>query len=350
MAPLDWGLGHATRCIPLIRYLLEMGCQVIVGAEGPQAALLREEFSSLTLLSLPGYRIRYAQHAHGFGLKMALQLPRIRRAIHQEQAWLRDVARQYYLDAVISDNRFGLHHPEIPSVIMTHQLLVPSPLGTMTERALQRANYHYIEKFDACWVVDFEGSDNLAGNLSHPQAMPGIPTRYLGALSRFTASRTEEPKWDLLAVVSGPEPQRSIFEKLLLEQIKASGLKALLVTGKPDEPHEEALSPRLTVVNHLSAARMNEAMLQSQMVVCRSGYTSVMDLVKLGKKAILVPTPGQTEQEYLASRLAEKQYFPAVSQKNFQLKAALKQASSFPFLLPEMNMNAFRKVLEELIS
>lgn len=345
VAPLDWGLGHATRCIPIIRSLSATGNRVLIGAEGKQAALLREEFPALTILPLPGYGIRYTAGARGFGLKMAAQLPKIRRAIRREHHWLRALAETCKLDAVISDNRFGLHLPGIPSVIMTHQLLVKSPFGGVTEKWLQKINYHYLEQFDRCWVVDFEGENNLAGALSHPEKLPGMPVSYLGALSRFTPKKEEDIRRDLLAVISGPEPQRSFLEELLLKQICASGYTALIVTGKPGEQEKRSVTPAVDVVNHLNSGALNEAILQSQTVICRSGYTSIMDLIKLRKKAILIPTPGQPEQEYLGSYLMKKGYLFAVSQHQFKLDQVLRQAASFPYRFPNTNMEVYRETL-----
>lgn len=348
VAPLDWGLGHATRCIPLIRALLHLGCEVMIAAEGRQAALLSQEFPEIPVLTLRGYRVEYAEGTGGFGIKMIRQLPKIRKAIHQEHAWLKEAVARHQIDAVISDNRFGLHHPGIPCAIMTHQLRIKSPFGKITEKWLQQVNYHYIEKFDTCWIVDFEGPENLAGELSHPVKMPSIPVRYLGALSRFEYSR-QAMRYDLLVLISGPEPQRTLFEKLILEQLKDTSFSALIVSGKPGEHFEKAITPNISMVNHLDSTALNEVLLQSQLVVCRSGYSSVMDLVKMHKKALLIPTPGQTEQEYLAKYLKQKGYFPTLTQEKFDLQTALEISAHFPYRFPDITMETYRSVLTEIL-
>jgi UDP-N-acetylglucosamine transferase subunit ALG13 len=251
---------------------------------------------------------------------------------------------------VISDNRFGLHHPKIPSIIMTHQLRIQSPLASFSESWLQKANYHYLKKFNECWIVDFEGSGNLAGKLSHPQKMPPVPFHYIGALSRFHYQQNIEAKYDLLALISGPEPQRSKFEKIILDQIHELPIRALVVSGEPGNLYDRMISSTVRQVNHLDSSSLNEALLQSKLVLCRSGYSSVMDLIKLRKKAILVPTPGQTEQEYLAKELMEKKYFLSVAQEDLQIREALKDAYSYPFCLPDpASMNLYRNVLHDFV-
>ncbi len=350
MAPLDWGLGHATRCIPLIRELRRLGCEVLIGAEGKHAALLQQEFPDVTVLPLEGYRITYASSGSDFGRKMLQQAPRIYRAARKEHRWLLKMVPLHRIDAVISDNRFGLHHSGIPAVIMTHQLLVKSPYQSWTEAWLQRLNYFAINKFRACWVVDCPGTENLAGALSHPRRLPKRP-EYLGLMSRFEYRDAGPSKYRLLVLLSGPEPQRSLLERQLVAQLLELDLPALLVGGEPGTPYDRMLTSRLRQVNHLKAAELNEALLQSDLVITRSGYTSVMDLVKLRRKAVFVPTPGQTEQEYLGSYLMEQGYFPCLNQDSFTLRQALELAGSFPFRSPEAcsHMDLFREILHRFV-
>lgn len=352
MAPLDWGLGHATRCIPIIHELLFLGCEVFIGAENKQAALLKEEFPKLSLLPLPGYGIQYSARASAFGIKMIRQLPRIRQSVHREHNWLKKMVARHRIDAVISDNRLGLYHTDIPCVIMTHQLRIKSPFGRMTERWLQKVNYHYIQKFDICWVVDFEGRENLAGELSHPERIPKkIPVKYIGGLSRFNFQEVNEAKYDLLALISGPEPQRTLFEQMILEQIKATDWNALVVSGQPGLPSDKKVTKNIRVINHLNSRALNEAILQSRLVICRSGYTSVMDLIRLRKNAILIPTPGQTEQEYLGNYLMQKGYFISVSQERFNLKRAIVEAGQFaPHFPAEIQINKYKEIVKDFVS
>jgi predicted glycosyltransferase len=349
--PLDWGLGHATRDIPLIHELLNAGCEVVIAAEGKHAALLQQEFPQLTFLHLPGYQIQYAQKGQFFGLKILQQAPKIIRAVKYEQQWLRKVVKDHGIDAVISDNRFGLYHDKIPTVFITHQLLIKTPFGGIVEKILQKINYHFIRKYSYCWIPDFAGNNNLSGELAHPKVLPPHTT-YLGCLSRFEPKTGVEKKYDLLVLISGPEPQRSNLEKLVLQQIKELPISALIVSGKPGTPAKEQLTPRITQVNHLNAAELNDAMLASDMVLSRSGYTTLMDLAKLNKKAILIPTPGQSEQVYLGEYLMDKSYFYSLPQENFQLKAALDAAAKFPFrsFQHEQQMDLYKQVVQQFVT
>lgn len=350
VAPLDWGLGHATRCIPLIRELRDLGCEVLIGADGAPARLLGQEFPELEQVPLPGYGIRYAESASGFRLRMIAQLPVIRRAIRRESRALGSWLMRNPLDAIISDNRFGLHAAGIPSVLMTHQLEIRSPFGPASQRWLRRINYHYIRQFDACWVVDFPGPDNLAGELSHPDRLPRIPVTYLGCLSRFQAG-AQEARLDLCVIVSGPEPQRTLFEQMVSSQLQDAGLQALIVQGLPGAAAAPVTDGSVRVVPHLSTGALHEALLESRLVLCRAGYSSIMDLIALGKKAILVPTPGQTEQEYLAGYLQKQGYFLSISQQDFQLREALTAAAAFRFRKPDLPaMDAYRNVLKTFVS
>ena len=183
VAPLDWGLGHATRCVPVIRDLLNNHCEVWLAGEEMQEKLLREEFPSLSFLPLKGYRIKYGKS--GFTGKILLQVPSILSSIKEENKWLKEQVVKYGFEAVISDNRYGLYHKNIFSVFITHQLYIKSSLGKWSEKMLQKWNYKFINRFNECWIPDKEGENNLAGELSHPEKLPSIPTTYIGPLSRF---------------------------------------------------------------------------------------------------------------------------------------------------------------------
>jgi hypothetical protein len=137
VAPLDWGLGHATRCIPIIRELLVQDCDVWLAGEGAQEQLLKNEFPELPFLDLPGYRIRYAKTKRGLLWKMIQQGPKMQQAIRYEHRWLKKAVKEHGFDAVISDNRYGLYHSSVPSFFITHQLTIKSPLGKWTEKILQ---------------------------------------------------------------------------------------------------------------------------------------------------------------------------------------------------------------------
>ena len=214
VAPLDWGLGHATRCIPIIRALLSNGYEVLIGAEGVQAILLQTEFPSLQILPLKGYHVRYSKKSWLFLFKIVMQLPYLQRIIKYEHQWLEKIIKEHSIDLVISDNRFGLSSQTIPCIFITHQLNIKAPFVWM-EKILQRINYKYINRFTRCWVPDAAGDNNAGGDLSHPAILPRTEVEYMGLLSRFEIEAIEK-KYDYCILLSGPEPQRT-----LLEEIKA---------------------------------------------------------------------------------------------------------------------------------
>lgn len=352
IAPLDWGLGHATRCIPIINYLSALGVQVILAGEGETIEILRKTQPETVILPLKGYRVRYGRKKKLFFLNMLVQFPKIISAVYNERKWLKKTIAEYHIDAVISDNRFGLSNPNIPSVFITHQLAIKTGFKWLDAWAA-KINYRFIEKFNECWVPDTEGHPNLAGALSHPRQLPRIPVKYLGVLSRFKTMPAEK-KYDLLILLSGPEPQRSIFERILLRQVTAIQGKIAVVRGLPLEAGAFSNGhAQLTVFNHLPADELNRLVLQSKCIVARCGYSTVMDLVSLQQKAVLVPTPGQTEQEYLATYLEQNELFITCKQDIFSLEKAVaalqESAPALPSVKPGLNEHVIKNWVSMLM-
>jgi len=334
VAPLDWGLGHATRCVPIVTELLKNDCEVWLAGEGMQEALLRSEFPSLPFLPLNGYRVQYARSSVGFFSSVLFQIPKILNAIGQEHKWLRGAIKEHEFDAVISDNRFGLSHSNVPSVFITHQLSIKSPLGKWNETILQRWNYNYINRFKECWVPDLIGENNLAGELSHPVNNPAVPIRYIDLLSRFEKKEDREIKNRLLFILSGPEPQRTILENKIIDEISHYPGTATIIRGLPSAQSVIPSTGMIKFYNHLSAKELNEEIEKADWVISRSGYSTIMDLATLQKKSILIPTPGQTEQEYLAKDLCQKKIAYTVQQRDFSLDRALEEARKLNYRFP----------------
>ncbi|MBS1565301.1 MAG: hypothetical protein JST39_12985 [Bacteroidetes bacterium] len=249
---------------------------------------------------------------------------------------------------MISDNRYGLHHPEITSVFITHQLQIKSSLGKWVDRLLRKMNYRYIRRFDYCWVPDAPGGDNLGGELSHPSALPDAQVRYLGALSRiglFPEGKnigTKEPETansrltfipKLLVLLSGPEPQRTLFEKKVFEQLRTLSCPVTIVRGLPAMAAPEG-SPGWRVYEHLPAAEMQEEIGTADIIISRSGYSTIMDVLPAGKRCIFIPTPGQPEQEYLARWLAAKGWCCAAQQGDFSLASLIAEAMRLEVNVP----------------
>jgi UDP-N-acetylglucosamine transferase subunit ALG13 len=318
VAPLDWGLGHATRCVPIIRDLLNDNCEVWLAGEGAQEKLLREEFPLLPFLPLKGYRVKYSKN--GLAAKLILQIPSILRSMREENHWLKEQIKNHGFEAMISDNRYGLHHESVFSVFITHQLRIKSAWGKLSEDLLQNWNYKLINRFDECWIPDVAGENNLAGDLSHPHKLPSIPVKYIGSLSRLKNLPVLEKGGHLLVVLSGPEPQRTIFENKIIKEVVNYPGTATIIRGLPGEKSILPSTNTILFYNHLAADDLNKEMMKAEFIIGRSGYSSIMDIVALSKKSILVPTPGQTEQEYLADHLMKKSFAYCVRQNDFSLK------------------------------
>ncbi|HUQ67550.1 MAG TPA: glycosyltransferase [Flavitalea sp.] len=269
--------------------------------------------------------------------------------IKYENNWLRGFLNENKVNAVISDNRYGLCHPNVACILITHQLKVRSGYGIMADRAVQKFLYRFINRFTACWVPDFETKSGLAGILSHPQKLPSIPVKYLGPISRFEkCTATIQKKYDLLVIISGPEPQRSVFENKIFQQSASSAKEIVIVRGLPGDKSVSS-NKNVTIFNHLNAGQLNKLICESELIICRSGYTSIMDMMKLKKKMILVPTPGQPEQEYLAAYLTQNHYALGISQKDFSLDKAVTLAASFTFNHIDTDTNDYKPILKEFL-
>jgi UDP-N-acetylglucosamine transferase subunit ALG13 len=349
LSPLDWGLGHTTRCIPIINELLHQGCNVIIACNSTQKALLSREFPQLVYVHLSGYNLSYGKTRWGTMVRIILQTPKILIKINNENTWLNIFLKSQMVNLIISDNRFGFYAPGIPSVFITHQLYIKTGLGSLVNRLVQWINYRRIKKFSTCWVPDQQGESSLAGELSNPAKLPAIPTHYIGGISRFNRCKSSANKIDLLIILSGPEPQRSILEKLVLSELQLLPGKTVLVRGLPKESSDVKEENNCTVYNHAPAGLLNQLICDSAYVVSRAGYTTVMDLMKLRKKCILVPTPGQAEQEYLAKHLHKKQLAFTVPQSQFSLTKAFAAAKAFSFQQPALPMEEYKAVIHSAV-
>ena len=330
IAPLDWGLGHATRCIPIIRTLKNAGYDIIVAVNEKQKILLSKELSNVKFLELAGYNINYAKNPFLFALKIFIQVPKIIASIKKENRWLSKIIEKENIDLVISDNRFGLYTNKVPCVFITHQLTIKTPF-TWLQNILQKINYKYINRFTQCWIPDVAGENNIAGILSHPNIYPKVVAHYIGVLSRFNKPVIIEKKYDICVLLSGPEPQRTLLENSLLNQLKKiENTNILFVRGLP-QTKDVVQAGTIQIENHLQQNELQTAICNSEIIIARSGYTTVMELLSLQKKSILIATPGQTEQEYLASHLHQQKKCLSYKQRNIDIVCAINTAKTFNF-------------------
>lgn len=325
IAPLNWGLGHATRCVPIINCLLRKKIPVLIASDGAALDLLKKEFPQITTFSLPGYNVEYPYD--NMAVNMLLQFTKIQRAISKEHKVISKLVTIHNIDIIISDNRFGCYSAQTYNVFMTHQLNIMAPFA-FAEKVIAWWNKKMLNRFDLCWVPDFENAPGLAGKLSHPSPITSV--RYLGPLSRMQRLKLEK-RYDAIAVLSGPEPQRTKLERLILQQAVDLPYNFLLVRGKITDQSKLRIEGNVSIIDHLKGEELAVAIAASEIVIARSGYTTIMDLIALEKKAILIPTPGQTEQVYLGELFSEQNRFLVQQQINLDLEKALDEVKSLAF-------------------
>jgi len=310
ICPLNWGLGHAARCIPIIRHLIDKGNEVVIVADGFPLELLQLEFPKLSFVEYPSYPIFYSKSKSQIGA-MIRCAPGVFGRIITEHRWLKKWMKTEHFDVVISDNRFGLWNKSVKSIYITHQLMVKMPKGLKCmESVIWRFHRIFISKYDVCWIPDYAEEKNLSGNLSHKYPLPKN-AQFIGSLSRFSLLKNIVPnnEYNTIAVLSGLEPHRRFFEKALIERFENADEKTLIVQGKPQSETQIRQVNNLTVVSHLESDQLASLLLGAEQIICRSGYSTIMDLDALNclHKAEFIPIPGQTEQEYLAEIHAFKQ-------------------------------------------
>lgn len=336
IAPLDWGLGHATRCIGLAKALIQLEYKIVIASEGHHQALLREALPEATFLPLAGYRIRYTKNGKWFLWAMLFQIPKIIFSIYYEHRWLRKMQKQFQFDGIISDNRFGFRHKKIPSVFITHQLNVQTP-WRWTNFLLQKIQYYYINKFDTCWIPDTDTEQNLAGILSRTTVKPKIPIWFMGALSRLSPTSSTSPSFpaiQFLGIVSGPEPQRTLFENAIWAMGNSSNLPFALVAGRPLQSGDNKFTKNGRLYQHADGEKLVQLIQSAEYILFRGGYTSLMELLPFQKKLIIVPTPGQTEQIYLARWWASHHWALHYAQESLNIEQILTDAAHFSFEYP----------------
>lgn len=380
VAPSDWGLGHSSRVIPLVWNLHRAGWLTgVVVPSSLKAFFLPEIPPSSPLLFLEGYSIHYGSSERAststspyWGVLKSLlqQIPPVVKTIRAERKWVKKLSEDKRVGLVISDSRFGLWSKHFPSVYITHQLNPQLPYIKFwgNSAILTRLHHQIWARYAQCWVPDWKGDKNLSGELSFMEHYDRR-VHFIGPLSRFEflshsehhlgnkhegeerdkfAEFIQNYEFEVLAVISGPEPHRSYFEFLIREQALASSLRVAILLGKPHqlidpdrrgERPEDLFSEKLAhgrvmIAPHLPTSALYHLAQRSQVWLSRSGYSTLMDLVYLRKPPIVVPTPGQTEQEYLARRMRDFGWAVVQEQSQFNLVKGYREALNLTHLLP----------------
>jgi hypothetical protein len=329
ISPLDWGLGHTTRCIPLIKKLLERGHQITVACNELQKTVLQTFNLKVSYVFLEGYNVAYSKN-NRLALKIMTQIPRIMNVIKAENNWVQQYVKENEVDFIISDNRFGFYHPQIESVYITHQINIQS--NALLNPILFKLHDVMIKNFHHCWVPDTP-NNSYAGELSLTK---NKSNRYIGLLTRFEKSlnesddeELESKKFEFGVLISGPEPQRSMFEKQIIDVFSKVSSKIVVISSSSQYQIND-LTEKITIETLPNPTLFLQLISQSEKIILRSGYSSIMDFAVLQKPLYFVPTTGQTEQEYLAGFHKKNNSIGWCKQENFKIP----MSDEFGFLKP----------------
>jgi predicted glycosyltransferase len=294
ISPLNWGLGHASRCIPIIRSLSKEN-RIIIAAHGNAYTYLCKECPDFKIIPLPDIEIRFSGTIAGY-VSLGFKIPYFIRSYYREKKLVAQLVSEEKIDVIISDNRYGVWHPETENYLITHQVTILFPwLG----KVLSNISKKLISNFDHCLIPDNAGEDNLSGALSHGDDIPDNCV-YIGALSRFKAEESQLQVYDYLAIISGPEPGRSHIEKRVSDFFgRHPEKKCCLIRGVVSSNQKVRVEGNVHVYDFADTRLINQLINQSENIICQSGYSTLMDMKKLNKRAYMFPTKGQTEQEYL---------------------------------------------------
>ena len=360
VAPLDWGLGHATRCVPVVREFLRAGAEVELAVVKANANFFREVFPELRQRLAPSYNIVYPKHGYNMALWLLKNSMHLNAVMRYEHHFAEEMVKRHGYDVLFSDNRFAFYSKKALSIYMTHQRRIAFPRAFAAfERIGVMWHANIMRKFDEVWVPDLEIYPGYAGSLSHSGATPGDkPMRFVGTLSRFSEmgndgnalgnapapvdlerevdlmsvsefmAHSANVEWDaapekrtsgnhsfemranykVVAVVSGVEPARTQFEQQLRDALAQIPGRHMMILGKPSAEQKTWTEGNIEFHTHLATNDFAEAVKRADFVVSRGGYSTVMDMAELGAKCIFVPTPGQFEQIVLAHDLSKAGY------------------------------------------
>ena len=328
VAPLDWGLGHAARSVPLIKVLCSKNDVII--ACGPSAyGFLQKELPDLEIIKIDDWRIRYPKHKINFFTILGWIPVMLRNSIH-EHRFVKRIIRSRGIDCIVSDNRYGLLYKGLECYIITHQVYPKMPRGFgFLENLGGWIFKRYLSKFNKVLIPDFEDGDNLTGSLAADRKLPPEKFVRIGILSRFNHSQAGTPAFHqipVLVLMSGQENQRTVLENMLIDALDGCGRNVLFVRGVGDSRAPLVDTDNIKFCNLLSGNELRDALMTAELIICRAGYSTLCDVVALKKRAVIIPTPGQTEQEYLAERLDGKFGFRSISQDDVDFAEKIAKA------------------------
>ncbi len=349
ICPLDWGLGHAARMVPIINMLNQLGANAIIAANNGPLEFLKQRFPDIKTIEFDGFSPQYPSNG-SMAMAMIKSLPKMFLEANRAHNELQRIIKKHKIDAVISDNRYELSTSKVPCIFVTHQLNIQtSGWQSLAKPIINIMLSHYLNKFSEIWIPDVTSKFRLSGKLSQSNNFKDKLFN-VGLLSRFSNSHIKnyQETIDLLIILSGPEPQRTILEKMLLSQAHATKLKTVMLLAKPGAQIDMVIK-NVRLISHVQDNEFAKLIQSAKIIVSRPGYTTLMDLAVFNKKAIFIPTPGQTEQEYLAQRLLNNGIAYSQTQRDFVLKEAFLKQDQYKGLFlknePELLKSRIKNLL-----
>ena len=315
----SWGLGHATRSLPVIRKLQEENNELTIISHGRSLELLKKELgSNINYHDIPDYPMLVSAEPRQFMAKSMIYWPLFVRKIQSGVSNLKKIANKEKFNVIISDARYDMLNKSVPTYFISHQIRIMNPLRLrMLETGSEFFNDFFFKRFKGIIVPDYK-DDNLSGDLSHNlKKIDEKRIHYAGVLSDFSKKKTKKDI-DYLISITGPEPQRTILEKKLLLQSKDLKGNIAITLGKTEEK-EDITKENIQIFSFLTKEQRENLLNRSKLVISRSGYSTILDLAVIGTKALMTPTPGQIEQEYLSRYHNLKGTFYSVNQSKINL-------------------------------
>ncbi len=335
----SWGLGHATRSLPIIRKLIKENNEITIISDGRSLELLKKELNeTVKYINIPDYPMLISENSRQFIAKSIIYWPLFIKKMESGLQKLTKIVKKNHYDLIISDGRYDIYNKKIPSYFISHQMRIMNPLRIKSlETGSEIYNKFFFKRFREVIIPDFK-EDNLSGDLSHNLKKIDInKLNYVGVLSDFKKKNIKKDI-DFLISISGPEPQRTIFEKKIFSQINYLNGNIVITLGKSDE-NKDINEGSIKIYSFLNKDEREDFLNRSKLIISRSGYSTLLDLAVLGSKSLMIPTPGQVEQEYLSYYHNQKGTFYSVKQNNINLREDIIKANNTTGIKKKCDVN-----------
>ncbi|MEK6968538.1 MAG: glycosyltransferase [Nanoarchaeota archaeon] len=323
----NYGLGHATRMLPVIMKLIEQGEKVTIVAKGNSLLMLKNELGDASNYELMQYEVPLKFSDKGFSMFETLKAgPSFISLISSQKKWLENFSAKEKIDRVIADGEIGYHLKNKKSFFVNNQLrLLPgSLLGDGTELLTDV----FSKGFEKVIVPDDENG-TLGGLLtSKTRFYDKKRLAYVGILSSIRKKNVVR-NVDYFISISGPGISKEVFTRQVMEQLHLLKGKVVVALGRPDLK-EIASKGNAKIYPYLNRKQQESFLNKAKLVISRSGYTTMMELAEIDKKAFFIPTLNHPEQEYLAKFQKNSGRFHYSKQDSFNFKEDIDEAKQYP--------------------